>query len=243
MGTLKPLAVVKMGGSLITDKACMDTLKPAELAQAVEFVRELRGKYDQLIIIHGAGSFAHLRAQKLINNWPLLSESERSEAIKAIQAGVKKLNTHVSEALQAVGIETETYLPRDFGSVDDLGQRLLQTAFSGLVPLTGGDIALDTNEIVITSGDTTLESLGGLSVERMDVFFLTGTGGVLGTDGQILPEVAGNAALHETDHDVTGGMIKKLSVASSLVKNGHQVWITSPEAWERGLGTRMICGS
>src|SRR4030042_6637633 len=62
---MKPIILIKIGGSLITDKNKPLTINgPAldKICQEIKKAREITGR--QLIVGHGAGSFAHFVARK-----------------------------------------------------------------------------------------------------------------------------------------------------------------------------------
>ena len=60
------LTLIKLGGSIITDKSQSDTLRPEILADLISQIAaaRLRSPNEQFLIAHGQGSFAHFPAHK-----------------------------------------------------------------------------------------------------------------------------------------------------------------------------------
>eukprot|EP01079_Euglenida_sp_SAG-EU17-18_P012006 gene12006-10365_t len=58
-----PLAVVKLGGGLITDKQSLCTSDDTAIMQCAVTVSGLVDAGYAVTVVHGAGSFGHLRAQ------------------------------------------------------------------------------------------------------------------------------------------------------------------------------------
>ena len=56
--------VIKFGGGLITDKTQLKTIKAQNLDSVCEIIANVLGKGNEVIIVHGAGSFGHLEAKK-----------------------------------------------------------------------------------------------------------------------------------------------------------------------------------
>ncbi len=61
MSTAKP-TILKIGGSVITDKSGELAAKTEDINRIAEEIK--RAEVDNLVIVHGGGSFGHPTAQK-----------------------------------------------------------------------------------------------------------------------------------------------------------------------------------
>ena len=55
------MLLVKLGGSVLTDKARLRRARPAAIAR---LAKELAGAPESLLVVHGAGSFGHILARR-----------------------------------------------------------------------------------------------------------------------------------------------------------------------------------
>jgi isopentenyl phosphate kinase len=234
------LIFLKLGGSLLTDKARPRALRAevlsrlaGEISAALAFRPGL-----QLLIGQGGGSFAHTVADQYGTRRGVSSPADwRGYAATARAAA--ELNRIVLESLADAGIPVLPVQPsasalcRD-GELSLLEERPIRTALAnGLVPLVYGDVALD-------------EVRGGTIVSTEQIFrwlaprlsparvLLVGeVAGVLTTDpargallgSKVIPEIT-PASFEHLDQalggargvDVTGGMIAKVSEMIALIE-------------------------
>ena len=88
--------ILKLGGSVITDKAAdQGIVREADLLRIAKEVSEYRGK---MIIVHGAGSFGHTYAKKYG-----LDMGFDPEGVIITHESVKKLASRVVDALNEYG--------------------------------------------------------------------------------------------------------------------------------------------
>jgi len=89
------MIIIKLGGSVITDKNIPFTFRP-------EIVRQLASEFaqfypeKQFIFVHGAGSFGHILAKKYAMRQGLHGENVRHGIAKTHQ-GMQKLNTLICD--------------------------------------------------------------------------------------------------------------------------------------------------
>lgn len=161
---------LKLGGSLITDKARPGTPRTeilsricAEIAQTAEANPDLR-----LLIGHGSGSFGHVPARKY-GTRSGVSTPEGWRGFATVWHQAAQLNQIVVDALRAAGLPVIAFPPsaaclaRD-GAIESWPVEPLQNALAHrLVPIVFGDVVFD-------------RSRGGTIVSTEDVFaFLTPT--------------------------------------------------------------------
>ena len=218
------LTLIKLGGSLITDKLTEQTFhaeRTAGIARALAEVRAPDPALD-LIVGHGSGSFGHMAARRHGTMRGVAGEVAWAGFAEVARAAAT-LNHLVCESLIEAGLPVLRVQP-SAGTVcaDGILAHWDLSAVSaalraGLIPLVYGDVAFDVvRGGTITSTETLFFYLAGqLPVRR--ILLLGEVEGVLGLDGQVIPLItpatlpAVEAALGgSAGTDVTGGMETKV---------------------------------
>lgn len=222
--------LVKLGGSVITDKSKPRTARPEVIAR---LARELRHAPGPVVVVHGGGSFGHFGAR----------EHDLAAGFKArgqlrgfaeVQKDMRVLNLQILEALLAAGIDAVA-LPGALVAQNQGGRiaSLNPSPFMdyldlGLTPMTFGDVVLDAAlKFSICSGDDLMLLLGkGLGAKR--ALFVSDVDALLDAQGRPLAEVRASrppppALVRPTATDVTGGMGRKTEVMGALAKLGLEV--------------------
>ncbi|MEC7239514.1 MAG: hypothetical protein VXV81_05130, partial [Candidatus Thermoplasmatota archaeon] len=103
------VVVVKFGGGLITNKAKLCTPDLAIIEQLVAVVKRCLESGLQVIVVHGAGSFGHLRAKYWRLNEGLLPGvefavqddcSSQKEAVSIVRKDMLTLNNLIINAFE-----------------------------------------------------------------------------------------------------------------------------------------------
>ena len=147
---MSELVLLKLGGSVITDKNQPFTAREEVIRRLGREIREaLDDRPDlRLILGHGSGSFGHVVAQKYRTREGVVSaESWRGYAETA--AAAARLNRLVTDLLLEEGVPVVSYQPSasarcrkgDLMYFDTYP--LKQVLEAGLVPLVYGDVAVD----------------------------------------------------------------------------------------------------
>ncbi|KAM7169542.1 uncharacterized protein RBU57_004686 isoform 2-T2 [Macrochelys suwanniensis] len=183
--------IVKLGGSALTEKRRLETLRPGSLPRAAGLVRALCGAgAGSCIVVHGAGSFGHFQAKAngVASGSP--AGSAGSEALRQglclTRLSVTKLNHLVTEQLVKCGIPAVgiSVLSREFSP-----QRVVfLTDVSGIY-------------------DRPPDTPGARLVDSISV----------SPDGSVDPPVLTSAL----PHDTTGGVSLKLRAAVNIVIQSH----------------------
>ncbi|MFC7202046.1 isopentenyl phosphate kinase [Haloferax namakaokahaiae] len=231
------LVVLKLGGSVVTDKDEAETVDESGLAAAVDAVAAL-AEAGQVVVVHGGGSFGHHHAA----DHGVSSESGTHDVagIREINDAMKRLNDAVLDALAERGVPALPVHPLSAGAREEDGSLSLPLAATetmlgeGFVPVLHGDVIAHAGKgATIVSGDDLVVSLAsGLDADRVGL--CSTVPGVLDTAGDVIPEITafGDAAdaLGGSDStDVTGGMAAKVQKLLALGAPAH---IFGPE----GLG-------
>ncbi len=220
------MILLKIGGSVITDKARETTIKDANLSMVTQQIANARG--SKLILVHGAGSFGHPQAIKY------LSRGFSAQGIWRTHAAVCLLNTTFVNELQsknvpALPIHPLDHVVVDHGEIVEFNLGVLQLMLeNNLTPVIHGDVVMDKSQrFNILSGDQLVSYLARL-MRPQKIGMGTDVDGVIyegKTIRHLTPadferyraEITGSSNV-----DVTGGMLKKVSELIDLAKQGVQ---------------------
>jgi isopentenyl phosphate kinase len=133
--------VLKIGGSIITDKTKSSAPHTDEIQR---IANEIVPFAEDMVLIHGAGSFGHIPAK---NHG--LPEKFSPEGLRATHKSVVELNSLVVEALARAGAAPMPVHPFSCtllksGRIDCFALEPLREMISrGLLPVLHGDVAMD----------------------------------------------------------------------------------------------------
>ena len=223
--------VLKLGGSLITEKDSRETVDEDALGAALDAVAEAReATGEDLILVHGGGSFGHYHAAE---RGVTATEGTRdARDVVAIHDAMGRLNATVVDGLHdrdvsAVPVRPLSLASKDADAVLDfptLGvERLLE---EGFCPVLHGDGVVQTGAgVTILSGDEIVVALArSLPVDRVGL--CSTVPGVLDSEGAVVDRIDQYedvaAALGGSDAtDVTGGMAGKVRTLLELPVPAH----------------------
>jgi len=242
--------VLKLGGSVITEKDRPETVDKSALAAASAAVADAD---DDLVLVHGGGSFGHHYAA---DRGVSATEGTRDAAdAVAIHDAMGRLNSAVVGALHDAGVEALPVGPLSTAhrNADDalaLYTDQVETMLAeGFVPVLHGDVVVRAGAgVTITSGDDLVVALAeALDTDRVGL--CSTVPGVLDAEGAVIPTVEQfddvAAAVGESDAtDVTGGMAAKVHTLLALDAPAH---VFGPDALAAFLdgespGTRIDGG-
>ena len=250
------LTFVKLGGSLITDKAAAYTARPEVIARLAEEVRKAldADASMRLMLGHGSGSYGHWAAEPY---GTVVGVETRAQwrGYAEVAAAAARLNRLVTDGFLEAGVPTLSLQPsasavcRD-GVVRHLDVRPIRAALGhGLVPLVYGDVALD--EVrggTIASTEDLFAYLAG-ELRPARILLLGRVAGVLNNDDEVIPSITPDSyarwrhALTGSDAvDVTGGMRDKVTQMVDLVSGQPSVQVRIMSGQEPGLLTRVLLG-
>ncbi|HEY7213577.1 MAG TPA: hypothetical protein VIC28_03055, partial [Thermoanaerobaculia bacterium] len=143
------IVLVKLGGSLITDKARPETARAEVIARlAGEIARGMKEQRFRLLVGHGSGSYGHAAAQR----FGLGSGARSPEQLPGVpftQERAAALHRLVVEALEAAGLLPYSIAPSSCvvaaaGLPAALaGEPLFLALERGLLPVLYGDVVMD----------------------------------------------------------------------------------------------------
>ena len=215
--------LVKLGGSVITDKGKVTTLRPTALRR---LAAEIAASGRDVVVVHGAGSFGHIKARRHRLHEGYVDDGQLP-AVSEVQRDVRALNLAVVDALRRAGLRPVSLPPSAIARLSDGALRDLDLdafrryADLGFTPVTFGDVVLDDRRwFSICSGDLLMLALAQALRPRSAVF-VADVDGVYTADPKRvraakLLRAIGPANLASvdvggsTEHDVTGGLAGKL---------------------------------
>lgn len=217
------MIIVKLGGSVITDKSKLRTFRrPA----CERLAGELSNCRDELVVVHGAGSFGHIEAKKHELHKGFKTDAQL-EHVAAVQKDVRELNLRVIEALISKGLRAVSIPPAaaasfSGGEIQSFDKEPFASMLAlGLVPVSFGDIVPDDSMgFSICSGDLMMAALAKEFRPRLAIF-CADVDGVFDADpkkakgAKLIPRLdratAGLISRTEaTENDVTGSIRGKL---------------------------------
>lgn len=241
------MIIIKIGGSAITQKDAQNPTMDEDNLRRI--AHELSSYNDDMIIVHGAGSYGHIYAKKYAIGDVITTPQEhlkKIEGICKIQNSMIDLNYHVCSALQATGIPAISMKPSSIMTTNNKRIDTCDTTLiyeyleNGFVPVVYGDAVIDHDDNIkfaIISGDQLVTYLASkLNADR--VILATDVDGIY-TDN---PKSNPNAKLldvvtHDTkiitsannQADVTGGMQGKINELLALADLGITSQIINAE--------------
>ena len=249
--------IMKWGGGLISDKSTLCTPRNNRISALADCVITLADLGHDIIIVHGAGSFGHMRAREYKLAEGNIHDLEQHKAISKVRSDMDTLHQQVTDSLDERDIFSHP--PRDF--VLNTGPTFQGDLDRFIVPgihITFGDVVEcePPKEFGILSGD---DLMLRLSVELPNVthviFAMGDTPGLMtnpGPTGELIPIWDRGVVFtgeHSKEIDVTGGIFLKAERAEQISNHVEHVWFVDGvypsrilEIVQNGdtVGTRII---
>ena len=264
---MNDLILVKLGGSLITDKTKPFTSRLDVIRRLANEIHEAREEKDfGLIVGHGGGSFPHKPAKDYRTNEGIINKYS-CKGISLVQDAASRLNRIIVNSLieageNAISVQPSSALVTEKGRIKEWYlESIKEMLKQNLLPIPYGDVALDIKQgCSIISTEEVLNYLAK-SLNSKKIILAGIVDGVFTSDPQkdpkakLIPEInsknyqeikkylGGSAGI-----DVTGGMLHRVERIFELAKLGVEAEIINGERkdylkrallGERGLGTTI----
>jgi isopentenyl phosphate kinase len=217
------MILVKLGGSVITDKSRYRTFDPDTAGRLAE---EIARAEQEVMLVHGAGSFGHMLAKDHRLHLGITDVSQLLGA-SMVMSDVRELDLEVCRLMSAKGLPVVPIPPASCAFMKDGAlQNLDLGPFKdyldlGMVPVTFGDVVRDeVRGLSICSGDQLMAALAR-EFRPSKVIFVTDVDGVFTTDPMQDPrarlietvddKVLSSLPRTERNIDVTGSIFAKIS--------------------------------
>jgi len=213
--------VLKLGGSVVTEKDRAETLDGPALERAADAIA---GRAD-LVVVHGGGSFGHHHAQS--HGVSTTDGTGDPAAVDDIHGAMVTLNKFVVSRLRERDVPAVPVHPLSVADRDETGALTLPSGAparllaEGFVPVTHGDVIAHAGEgVTVLSGDEIVVSLAR-SLEADRVGLCSAVPGVLDDDGEVVSEIRSFDSVADVlggsaSTDVSGGMAGKVRTLLDL---------------------------
>jgi isopentenyl phosphate kinase len=214
---LAKLVVVKLGGSVITDKSMPLSFRSDA---AVALAEEIAASDQMTVVVHGGGSFGHPVAKQ----HGLSSEADSGDAVgvSLTRASMLDLNRLVCKTLTDARVYPYVFSPFDLfakAGPAALASWIRGLLKSGMTPVTFGDVVPHQGGFRVLSGDSIVAELAKVLKPDGCVFAVDADGVYEPNSRVIIPELTPAKARRLTisrGDDATGGMKLKLEVAAKI---------------------------
>lgn len=228
----KRLVLIKLGGSLITDKHKAFCAKRGVIARVAREIKKSLSPDFDLIIGHGSGSFGHTVASKYQTQKGIINKNSVWGLSLVADAAITINRIVISEFLKAklpvVSFAPASFLVAKDKKLNKVFVRQIETSLKiGIIPVVYGDIVLDINRgFCIFSGETTLDILAKTlknHYQKVTVVLCGDTDGVLDVQNKTIERINQkvfkkfSAVIGQSAGvDVTGGMFHKVKTSLDL---------------------------
>ena len=242
---MSSISLIKLGGSLITDKREPRTARREVISRVAAEVRDLRRESpSRWIVGHGSGSFGHVEAarHRVQDGFDSVAQLP---GIAATAQAAAELHRLLVAALLEAGAAPFSYAPSSAVVAENrvpvtiAVEPLLRSLELGLLPVVYGDVVMDrTQGCAICSTESVFVALvrelrrDGRNVDA--VYWFGETDGVLDRQGEVISSIRADSAEQAIEAargavgtDVTGGMHHRLTTALDLARLGVRSWIGS----------------
>jgi isopentenyl phosphate kinase len=219
--------VLKLGGSLITDKERPETLDDAALSAAADAIAEA---WSDLVLVHGAGSFGHHYADE--HGVGVETGTRDAGAVAEIHGAMTTLNRFVLSRLHdrdvpALPVHPLSAAARDADGALTLPFDQIETMVGeDFVPVLHGDVVAHAGRgATILSGDEVVaRAATALDADRVGL--CSTVDGVYDADGAVVDRIdavedVADALGGSDATDVTGGMGGKVRTLLDIDAPAH----------------------
>jgi isopentenyl phosphate kinase len=255
---MENIILVKLGGSLVTDKSREFTPRLSAIKRLAEEIAQARKRRKiALVVGNGAGSFAHTPARKYKTHKGIVNK-ESTRGFAVVQDAAAKLNRIVVSALinageKAISINPSSAVIAKNGKIKEFYLKPLEEFLKlSIIPVVYGDVVVDTKmgcSIISTEKLLNFIALDlvkkGYRIENL-VHYGT-TSGVLDKNGETIPKISSKnfnkfvgVIKGSKGIDVTGGMLHKVQEALLLAKRGIPSYIMN--GFEKEYLKKVILG-
>lgn len=237
---LETTTVLKLGGSVVTQKGTPETIDAGALERAAEAVATIPGR---VVVVHGGGSFGHHYAAE--HGVSSAEGTHDDGAVRSIHGAMKRLNEAVVGALVEAGMSALPVHPLSAATRAADGALRLETTPAAtmleerFVPVLHGDAIVHADAgATIVSGDELVVALSrALDADRVGV--CSSVPGVYDADGDVIERIGSfddvaDAVGASDSTDVTGGMAGKVRELLSLDASAYVFDLDGLEAFAGG---------
>lgn len=244
---MKDIILIKLGGSVITDKAREKIPNLSVISRLAQEIGQVYKAGSALMVIgHGAGSFGHPQAKKYNTaEGNLDTNSKLGAAI--VRKAVTELNSivvaaFIKQQLPAITLSPNSFVVSNKNQVSDIFlPPLIESLNNRMIPVIHGDVVADKSTgWTILSGETILNALAirflGEGYNPQLIIEVGKTQGVYDENNQTIANINRSnfksifKTIRESEHDdVTGGMLHKVKSALDMADRGIKTQLISAD--------------
>ncbi len=259
------LILVKLGGSLITDKSRPFTEKMDVIERLVKEIHEAKKEGNLRIILgHGGGSYPHEPAKKYLTHKGMSGE-ESVKGLSLVQDAAARLNRIIVKALIDAGENAISVSPSSCTIAEDsrikewYTKPLEKYLEYRMLPVVYGDPGIDSKQGFCILSTEELFYYLSKKLGPCKIIMCGKTDGVFTADpnkeksakhiSEITPETYKDVEKFLTNSDgidVTGGMLLKVKRAVELAREGIETQIingTKPNNLKKALLNQEVTGT
>jgi isopentenyl phosphate kinase len=221
--------ILKLGGSVLAPKHAKRPFLRRKLLAEIgsELAKTFPNEEDQLIIIHGGGSFCHPLAKRFELSKGTRGDGERERVALEVREICRKLNREIATSLfrylPVESIDTPSIVRNADGKLGSIDTKPIRDALDqGVIPVLSGHVVADeTLGMSVASGDALAAALAD-AFGSETVFFASDVNGIFSENPHLhrkarqfpklsFQELEDKITLSGAAHtDATGGMKEKL---------------------------------
>ena len=265
------LVMIKLGGSLLTDKAKPFTVRPGVIKRIANEIHNARQvKELRLIVGHGGGSFPHIPANKYQTNKGIINKKSY-RGLAEVQDAASRLNRLVVRELldageNAISIQLSSSGISENSRIQYMyTEPIIMLLSYGMIPVPYGDVSLDKKKgcSIVSTEEIFYYLAKELKRQGFNLTKIINCGIVDGVfrgdpiknpDSEIIPEITNEnideirkylSGSHGTD--VTGGMLSKVEKMLKIAaETGVETFIINgliPGRIEKALKGENVLGT
>jgi isopentenyl phosphate kinase len=254
------LVLVKLGGSVITDKSIPFAARRDRIRRLAREISRSRKKTGvRLIVGHGGGSFPHTQAEEFQTHRGII-DAKSYRGIALVQDAAARLHrivvqTLLEEGENAISIQPSAAAMSDNSRIIDWDLRPVEKILAhGLVPVVYGDVGMDVTQgcCILSTEEIFRYIATKLPVERIVIG--SNVNGVYDKDPQLpdakqIPVITlenfkeiSSSLGGSPDMDVTGGMKTKVTTLLEIVGIKNNICCRITDITESNTLERALCG-
>lgn len=222
--------VIKLGGSAITRKEVPMTPN-LEVIENIAFELSKLERTPSMIIVHGGGSFGHPIAKKYLDGGMIKNPRGASEVHYSMLLLTKIICEYfLKYGIPVFPISSSSIFSMVNGELKVFLDPVKLSLKNGLIPILGGDVIIDESRgFRILSGDKIASTLA-IEFNAKALIFGTNVDGIM-INGNVMPRIKLSevdfliSKIENSEYDVTGGMMGKLSEIKDYLKRGGRTSI------------------
>jgi len=220
--------IVKLGGSVITDKSKPFSYRSDVVSALAE---EIASSDEKTLVVHGGGSFGHAVAK--LEGISSVEAAASAAAVSKTREAMYDLNRLLCRTMAENKLFPYSFSPFDVivkAGKAPISRWLHGLQKFGLTPVTFGDVMLTPAGFKVLSGDLIVLELAKILEPERCVFALDADGVYEEGTRIIIPELTPSRVKRmqvSKGDDVTGGMRLKLEVAAKVATLGTKVCFVS----------------